>query len=274
MKNFIKELIPYWLGVKIRGNYQRLQAFVYRGDKYVCPLCGKSFRKMLTGGVENEIFKKYHIIGGGRRPNSVCPRCYSTDRDRLVFLYLRDFTDVFKKNYQILHIAPEGSLRAYFMQKTSVSYTSGFKDAQAYKGYYYDQLKQHIDITSTDFSDNKFDVVICNHVLEHIEDDLKAMREIFRIMKPGGFGILQVPFSPDLEKSIEGLPAPTPAERLRLYGQEDHVRIYGVDYFDRLKSVGFEVNKFMLYHSDSEKYKNYAINPEEPIIVVKKSKLG
>ncbi len=271
MKEFLKQIIPYWLGVKIRGNYQRLQAFLYKGSKYTCPLCGQSFRQMLPGGIVNEVFTKYHIIGGGRRDNSVCPRCYSTDRDRLVFLYLRDFSDVFQKNYNVLHIAPEGSLRAYFMNRTSVKYTAGFKDADAYKGYYYDQVKQHIDITSTEFADNKFDLVICNHVLEHIEDDLKAMREIFRIMKPGGFGILQVPFAPGLEKTIEGLTAPTPSDRLRLYGQEDHVRIYGIDYFDRLKSVGFEVNKFMLYNSNPEKYKFYAINPEEPVIVVKKN---
>lgn len=270
MKQKLKQFVPYWLGVKIRGNYQRLLALYLKGNKFTCPLCGRSFRKLLPGGIDNEVFRKYQIIGGGRRPNSVCPRCFSTDRDRLVFLYLRDFTDVFQQKYNVLHIAPEGSLRAYFMHRTSVRYTAGFKDAEAYKGYYYDQVKQHIDITKTEFSDNQFDFIICNHVLEHIEDDLRAMKELYRIMKPGGIGILQVPYAPALEHTIEGLPSPTPADRLRLYGQEDHVRIYGTDYFERLKSVGFEVDQFMLYQSNPEKYKPYAINPEEPIIAVRK----
>lgn len=270
MLGIVKKLIPYWMGAKIRGNYQRLLAFLYKGSKYHCPICGNAYRKMLPGGFENEVFKKYKIIGAGRRENAVCPRCFSTDRDRLVFLYFRDFTDVFEKKYTVLHIAPEGSLRAFFLNRTSTNYTAGFKNPQAYRGYYYDQVKQHIDITATEFPDNHYDVIICNHVLEHIEDDLKAMREIFRIMKPEGFGILQVPIAMELNHSIEGLPAPTPADRLRLYGQEDHVRIYGLDYFERLQSVGFKVNQFMLYQHNPEKYKFYAINPEEPVIIVKK----
>ncbi len=97
------------------------------------------------------------------------------------------------------------------------------------------------DICDLPFSNNEFDFIICNHVLEHIPDDTKAMQELYRILKPGGLAILQVPYNSDLEKTFEDDSITDPKERARIFGQYDHVRVYGMDYFEKLRSIGFKV---------------------------------
>ena len=119
---------------------------------------------MLPGGTLHPVFKEYNIIGGGYRKNAVCPRCYCTDRDRLVFLYLKNHSDILGSSRSLLHIAPEGALRALFMKEKNLDYITGFKNADAYKGYYYQQSEQNIDITSIPFPDERFDMIICNQI--------------------------------------------------------------------------------------------------------------
>jgi len=114
-----------------------------------------------------------------------------------------------------------------------------------------------MDATDIQYEDNEFDVVICNHILEHIIDDVKAMKEIYRVLKPGGFAILQTPIAMDLEKSHEDYSITTPKERKLIYGQFDHVRLYGFDYFERLASIGFRVER------DHPKENHWADNLEK-----------
>ncbi len=268
----LKRIIPFPIGVKIRGFWQRIMAIYYTGSKYYCPYCKRHFRKMLKGGFDFPVIKEKHIVGGGYRINDVCPRCYSTDRDRLVFLYLKNKTDIFEKKIKLLHIAPEGCLKALLLSYPNIEYFTGDKYSKGYQGYYYDRDVIQMDITNIPYEDNKFDVIICNHVLEHITDDKAAMSELFRVLKPGGWAMLQVPISLVLDKTFEDKSITSEKDREKYFGQFDHIRIYAKDYKDKLENVGFKVTIHSPFKenwniTDIEKY---AINPEEEIYIAHK----
>ena len=133
-------------------------------------------------------------------------------------------------------------------------------------GYQYDDTVQHMDITALPFPDGQFDWVICNHVLEHIEEDQKAMSELYRVLKPGGCALLQVPISRKLEITYEDFNIQSPEEREKHFGQNDHVRVYGNDYPKRLKSAGFEVEEIIPTPSQ----KKFGLNPKEVVFICNK----
>ena len=264
----IKKLIPFNIAKKIRGIWQRFMAIYYYGHKYECPFCENTFRKLLPGGINLSVIKEKQIIGAGRRANCICPRCYSTDRDRLIYLYLKDISPIFEQSLNVIHIAPSGSLKALMTSIKNINYQSGVK---YYEGFYYSEDVALMDITKLSFNDQSFDVIFCNHVLEHIEDDKKAMSELYRILKSGGWGILQVPISNILDKTYEDHTITDPKEKEIHFGQFDHVRIYGKDYTERLKNVGFKVNiidpKITWKNNNIDKY---AINKNEVLFIVSK----
>jgi len=264
-----KKLIPYWLGEKLRGGWQKYLSLKYKGTDYHCPYCGNSFKKFLPGGFDLPILKEKLIIGGGYRDNLLCPRCFSVDRDRLIYLYLKERTNIFSAPLKILHIAPEGCIRSLLMSLPNIEYDSGVK---YYEGYYYDRKVKLLDVTDLPFEPESFDVVICNHVLEHIHDDKKALEEIHRILKPNGWAILQVPISEKLEKTEYDPSISSSEEREKIYGQHDHVRIYGQDYPKVLERNGFKVVQFSPFdHSRHEDLKKHALNPKEILFVAYKS---
>jgi len=128
-----------------------------------------------------------------------------------------------------------------------------------------------IDVTNIQFHDNYFDFIICNHLLEHIQDDRKAMRELFRVLRPKGFAILQVPISKYNKETFEDFSITSPEERKKYFGQKDHVRIYGKDYKERLESVGFKVNLYDIKNDLSIKdIKKYGLNEEEILYIGKR----
>jgi len=263
-----KRLIPFWLGKKLRGAWQKYLSVKYSGSEYFCPYCGNTFRKLLPGGQDYPILKEKKVVGGGYRDNLVCPRCFSVDRDRLIYLYLKERTKVFSAALKILHIAPEGCIRALLMSLPNIEYRSGVK---YYEGYYYDRKVNLMDLTSLPFEINSFDVVLCNHVLEHVEDDLKAMGEIYRVLKPGGWAILQVPIAEKLEETFYDPSVKTPDEREKMYGQFDHVRLYGKDYPRILERHGFTVRRYSPFDGvHQEDLKKYALNPDEVLFVATK----
>lgn len=267
----IKRLIPFWLGKKIRGTYQKVLGIIYKGKNYHCPYCHHTFKKMLPDGEQLNVISKYQIIGGGYRENCTCPRCYSKDRDRLIHLYLEKRTSVFTIPHRVLHIAPEAWLKELFQSLKHIHYTNGVKDAES-MGYYYDRRTRDLDITDLEMKDNFYDIVVCNHVMEHIPNDIKAMKEIFRVLKPGGWAILQVPYSPVLEKTFEDDSIVAPDQRAEFFGQFDHVRIYGKDYIQRLELAGYKVELFNPKNEiwGQEYITKYALNPKEDLFIAHK----
>jgi len=265
----VKKYIPPFTGRWLKSFYLILRGFYYTGNRYTCPVCGHSFRKMLPGGFDLPVIKEKHIVGAGRRPNDICPRCQSTDRDRLIYTFLKLKTDFFRQPHTVLHVAPEPSLYAVFRKAKNLYYHPATKYAE---GLYYSTKVETADLLDLHFEEDTFDWVICNHVLEHIPNDHKAMEEILRVLKPGGKAILQVPYSPLLGKTFEDTSITSEAGREKYFGQFDHVRIYGRDYPDRLAKAGFQVHPIKQDEDFASPglLKKYAVNPEEIIFLCEK----
>jgi SAM-dependent methyltransferase len=194
-----------------------------KGDTYIDPIDGKGFKRFLPYGY------------GEQRPNVLSPSTLSLERHRLLWLYLQKETTFFEKELKVLHMAPEQCFLSIFKKMKNLNYTTA--------DLYSPIVDVKADILDLPFEDKRFDFVFCNHVLEHIEDDAKAMSELFRVLKPGGIGIFQVPQDLSLEQTYENSSITSPEERAKHFGQYDHVRIYGKDYFDRLRKAGFKVNE-------------------------------
>jgi predicted SAM-dependent methyltransferase len=198
-------------------------AFWLKGDRYTDPIDGKSFRRFLPYGY------------GEQRPNVLSPSTLSLERHRLLWLYLKNETGFFTKPQKVLHMAPEQCFLSLFKKMKHLDYTTA--------DLYSPIVDVKADILNLPFEDNEFDIIFCNHVLEHIENDAKAIKELFRVMKSGGMGIFQVPQDTARETSYEDHTIQTPEDRAKHFGQYDHVRIYGRDYFDRLRTAGFKVDE-------------------------------
>ena len=197
--------------------------FFYKGTEFTDPIDGKGFRKLLPYGY------------GKQRQNALSPSTLSLERHRLLWLYLQRETDFFSSPKKVLHIAPEQCFIDRFKKQKNLDYITA--------DLYSPIVDVKADILDLPFNDNSFDVVFCNHVLEHIEDDKKAMQELYRVLKPNGMGIFQVPQDLSLEETYEDFTINSPEERTKHFGQYDHVRVYGKDYFNRLRAVGFKVNE-------------------------------
>lgn len=194
-----------------------------KGNRYTDPIDGKSFARFLPYGYENQ------------RDNVLSPSTLSLERHRLLWLYLKEKTDFFTAPHKVLHFAPEQAFYKRFRNLKNLDYTttdlnSPLADVKA-------------DICDLPFEDNSYDFILCNHVLEHISDDTKAMQELYRVLKKGGTAILQIPQDLEREKTFEDDSITDPKERAKIFGQYDHVRVYGRDYFTKLRGIGFSVEE-------------------------------
>ena len=194
-----------------------------RGNNYTDPIDGKSYKKFLPYGYEDQ------------RENVLSPSTLSLERHRLLWLYLKNETNFFTDTLKVLHFAPEQAFYKCFRKLKNIEYTttdlnSPLADVKA-------------DICNLPFKDSSYDVIFCNHVLEHIPDDTKAMQELYRVLKPGGWGIFQIPQELERETTFEDNSITDKKERAKIFGQYDHVRIYGRDYFNKLRSIGFTVEE-------------------------------
>lgn len=266
MKEKIRDLLPESISRKVKNIHLILRKYYFKGNKYDCPICNNNFRRFLTGGFDLEVIKEKNIIGAGRRDNMLCPYCQSTDRDRLIFFFLRDKIDIFNQKLKILHIAPEPSLYKFLKKRNNLVYVTGTKYSE---GIYFHKNIDSVDLLNIPYIDKEFDMVICNHVLEHIIDDAKAMSEIYRVLTDKGVAILQVPISNQLENSYEDNSITNPRLREKHFGQFDHVRIYGKDYINRLENAGFKVKTFTPFNEsgDNDKLKAFALNENEKLFV-------
>lgn len=218
--------------------------------KVECPFCRWKGKSFLPNGLEV-------------RRNSRCPKCDSLERHRLYYLYLQNVIPA-KSKLKVLHFAPEKILTKLFKSFSNIEYLSA--DLDPTKA----MVKE--DITNISFADASFDILFCAHVLEHIPDDLKAMRELHRILKPDGFAVLQVPVKDEfngrmIDKTYEDFSITLPQEREKAFGQHDHVRVYGRDFKDRLEQAGFHVRIDKFAETlGAEKLKRFALIPDHPSI--------
>lgn len=242
---------------------QTIKCNLHRGSAYICPFCNFNARDLEAIGVQSPLFEQHQIVGSGRRLGG-CYACRSTDRERLVYAYLKHETDFFNApDRAILHIAPEHFIQTEILKLNFTNYVCGDYFTE---GYAYADFVRHMDVTDLPSDDAQFDWVICNHVLEHVEDDRKAMRELFRVLKPGGRAILQVPYAVDLETTFEDSTIISHEERTARYGQFDHVRLYGADYPDRLREAGFTVVPRYL----ADRYPKMGVHADEALFEITK----
>ena len=203
--------------------FLRIFSLFLRGNKFEDPINGKTYRKLLPYGRLKP------------RENAIAPDSLSLERHRLMWLFLKDKTNFFTEKLKFLHIAPEYCFIKIFKGMKNIDYTTGDLISP------WADVK--MDVHDIPFEENSFDVVICNHVLEHVDDSNKVMREFYRVMRPGGWGIFQVPIDNNNPNTIEDKSVTDPKERERLYWQSDHLRLFGRDYGDRLSKAGFKVTE-------------------------------
>lgn len=242
----------------------RLNTVYHLGNKFNCPLCGYSSRDLAQLGIDLPVLRERKVSGAGKRLGR-CYNCGASDREKHIYLFLKERLNIFdhQNKLKILHIAPEKKLTIKILQHGGNEYICGDLFAE---GYTYPKHVRHIDVLQIPFPENSFDLIICNHVLEHIPTDLAAMRELCRVLKKDGKAILMVPLSQNSSATVEDASINDPHERERLFGQCDHVRIYGQDYFQRLEQSGFSVERLSL----ANEFSSAGLNREEEIILCQK----
>src|SRR5690606_26903275 len=256
MKKFFKIIlntIPRPILIRLSLLARPVLAWFLKGNTYTDPIDGKSFRMFLPYGY------------GNQRNNVLSPSTLSLERHRLLWLYLQNKTTFFTstEKLKVLHFAPEQEFYKRFKKQQNIEYTttdllSPLADVKA-------------DICNLPFEDNSYDIIFCNHVLEHIPDDTKAMHELYRVMKPNGWGIFQIPQDLSRETTFADDSITDAKERAKIFGQYDHVRVYGRDYFNKLRSIGFKVEEVDYTSKLSpELVEKYCLAKGEIIPVVRK----
>lgn len=250
MKTLLNLVPRPWL-IQLSIWFRPLIKLYFKGDQFTDPIDGSSYRKFLSYGYQN------------LRQNALCPGTLSLERHRLLWLYLDRKTTFLTDSIRVLHIAPEQVFYKKFKSFSHWDYTtsdlhSPLADVKA-------------DICALPFEDNSYDFILCNHVLEHIPNDLKAMEELYRVLKPGGTAILQVPLEEDRENTFEDDAITDQQERTRIFGQYDHVRVYGQDYYNRLEEVGFKATAVdFIKEISAADVKRFALPTERIPVVTKK----
>lgn len=204
-----------------------VRATFFIGSKYICPCCGWHLRAFTWGGTSLKI-----------RPLGYCPRCNSKARQRRLWLFLEENTNLFTDRLRLLQIAPNYCFSRSFLRMTNLEYIHIDYTERRYENLRPQSPKQ--DITALQFDSNSIDAIICQHVLEHIHEDRKVMNELFRVLKPGGWAVISSPIKWN-QKTYEDPTITNPDERQRVFGERNHVRFYGYDLKDRLEEAGFKV---------------------------------
>lgn len=221
--SIVTRLIPRHYLHHVSHFFLKIISLFMRGNKFEDPINGKTYRKLLPYGRLRS------------RENALAPDSMSLERHRLMWLYMKEKTNFFDDNLRFLHIAPEYCFINIFKKMKNIDYVTGDLISP------WADVK--MDVHDIPFEENTFDVVICNHVLEHVQDSHKVMTEFFRVMRSGGWGIFQVPIDSNNPNTEEDLSITDPKVRERLYWQDDHLRLFGLDYGKRLEAAGFKVTE-------------------------------
>jgi SAM-dependent methyltransferase len=213
----LKAALPARYKSAARRAFLRLSSVINAGSRVTCPICERTFRR----------FARFH------GEHDQCPGCGSLMRHRALLLYLRDVLGMVTAERDVLHVGPGRAIRSWLAAKPQLRYLSVDQDRE--------MADMKADITDLPFEERSFDFALCVHVLEHVPDDRAAIAELYRVLRPGGTALIQVPPS-DLEETREDFSVTDPSERERLFGQHDHVRLCGADYRLRLEAPGFRVD--------------------------------
>ncbi len=244
--------IPRHVLQKFAHKLLPLAGLMHRGKDVECPICDAKYAKFLTYGRLKP------------RENALCPKCLALERHRLMWLYLQEKTDFFTDSKQILHVAPE------------FCFLDRFRNLEIHDKYVTADLISpladvHCDVHELPFRDNSFDVAFCNHVMEHVDDDIKAMSELCRVLRPGGWALIQSPQDYSREDTYEDPSITDPKDREEHFWQDDHVRLFGMDYGRRLEEAGFEVvEDRWVMEMPEERAKKHALPMEEIVYFCKK----
>jgi len=226
---------------------------LYKGNTVECPVCEKSFSKFLSYGSDV-----------AHRENVLCPYDLTLERHRLMWLYLKNESNFFStEKLSVLHIAPEQCFIHQFKAQKNLDYLTGDLVSPI--------ADIHFDLHHIPLEDQRFDVVFCNHVMEHVDDPIQCMKEIYRVMKPGGWAIMQVPQDMSRELTYEDPSITSPEEREKHFWQKDHVRLFGRDYPQWLEKAGFTVDTYDVKTKLSmEQIERFRLIPNELLYIAKK----
>ncbi len=250
---FLLNKLPRPLLIRLSYPFKKVAPLLYKGDNVECPVCERSFRKFLSYGSDV-----------AHRENVLCPYDLTLERHRLMWLYLKNHSDFFtKENLKVLHIAPEQCFHKTFKNQKNLDYLTGDLVSPI--------ADMHFDLHDIPLEDNQFEVIFCNHVMEHVKDAIKCMSELYRVMKPGGWGIMQVPQDLNRAETYEDWSITSPEEREKHFWQKDHVRLFGRDYPDWLRKAGFTVTEFDKdAHYAKELQERYRLGENEMLYIVSK----
>ena len=239
-------LIPRHYLQHVSHIFLRILSLFMRGNKFEDPINGIKYNKLLPYGRLKP------------RENALAPDSMSLERHRLMWLFLQQKTNFFTEKLKFLHVAPEFCFINLFKKMENLQYITGDLVSP------WADVK--MDVHNIPFNDNEFNVVICNHVLEHVKDDKKVMEEFYRVMKKGGWGIFQVPIDKNNKQTIEDPNITDPKDREKLYWQSDHLRLYGLDYSKKLQKVGFKVTESNFINELEQELVNKYALPKDEII--------
>ncbi len=254
MGGFLADIFRYTnrpLGRLLVDGLLAARALVFVGRRYVCPCCGWRLRAFTHGGMSLRV-----------RPSGYCPRCNSKARHRRDWLLLESNTDLFAAQLRLLHVSPKYSLARRFARMKNIDYVAGDLEARPH-------VSMRFDLISLPLQSETFDAAICIHVLEHVEDDRQALREIFRVLKPGGWTLISAPIRLD-HPTYEDATIVAPADRLEAFGETDHVRWYGHDLADRLTEAGFTPELHRASDIDEATKERFGLLSDENVFLCRK----
>ena len=253
---------------QLRHMASRAWAAVPVGAGLLCCICGRKVRRFLpyrgTWLGMPPVLTEGGVIGSDIL-NFACPACGCHARERHLWLYLQACGILQAMGgTRILHLAPEMHLQRLIAGAAPRVYVLG--DLYPSRADI-----RRIDLLDIDFPEHHFDLVIANHVLEHVSDDTRALREILRVLRPGGKAILQTPYASRLPRKFEDPSITSEEARLHAYGQEDHCRLYGADFPDFVASFGFvshaATHAALLPEVDTRRM---GVNAQEPFLLFEK----